>query len=103
MNKVEAGKVTLLSRLKDAIKVFRGNPVCTITYGVKLTRCAECENNIRCEECANNKEGYWKKADIPCEDFVCSVCGGGAWYYGHDSVQKSRFCPNCGARMRGIK
>lgn len=44
--------------------------------------------------------GKWIKSDIPCEEYVCSVCGGAAWYYDYQGeVAKSRFCPNCGARM----
>lgn len=44
--------------------------------------------------------GKWIKSDIPCEKYNCSVCGGAAWYYAYlGEVPKSRFCPNCGARM----
>jgi len=46
------------------------------------------------------KHGKWEKSDIPCENFKCSVCGGGAWYYDYrGDISKSRFCPNCGAKM----
>lgn len=46
--------------------------------------------------------GEWLQSDIPQEKYVCSVCGGACWYYDYQGeVAKSRFCPNCGARMRG--
>lgn len=44
--------------------------------------------------------GFWEKSDIPCEGYKCSICGGAAWYYDYQGeVAKSRFCPNCGAKM----
>lgn len=44
--------------------------------------------------------GRWKQSEIPCEKFRCSVCGGAAWYYDvGKNVVKSRYCPNCGAKM----
>ena len=46
--------------------------------------------------------GKWVESSIPCEEYVCSVCGGACWYYDCDGVvAKSRYCPNCGADMRG--
>ena len=46
-------------------------------------------------------EGEWIQSDIPQEKYVCSVCGGACWYYDYQGeVAKSRFCPNCGAKMR---
>ena len=46
------------------------------------------------------KIGYWKESDIPNEKYVCSECGGASWYYDYQAdVVKSRFCPNCGAKM----
>lgn len=46
-------------------------------------------------------EGEWVQSDIPQEKYVCSVCGGACWYYDYQGeVAKSRFCPNCGAKMR---
>jgi hypothetical protein len=48
------------------------------------------------------EEGEWEKSEIPGEEYVCSVCGGACWYYDVEGyVAKSRFCPNCGARMKG--
>lgn len=49
------------------------------------------------------KVGRWEESDIPCEKFRCSVCGGACWYYDYQGdVAKSRFCPNCGARMEDV-
>jgi len=36
------------------------------------------------------------------EDEICSICGGSAWYYDWEQKKsKSRYCPNCGAKMDG--
>lgn len=52
--------------------------------------------------CRKQSEGEWVKSDIPQEKYVCSACGGACWYYDFKGdVAKSRFCPNCGARMKG--
>lgn len=49
------------------------------------------------------KRGHWKKSDILNEKYVCSVCGGACWYYDYQGdVAKSRYCPNCGARMKDV-
>ena len=46
--------------------------------------------------------GRWEKSNIPQEKFCCSVCGGACWYYDYEGeVAKSRYCPNCGAKMDG--
>ena len=47
-------------------------------------------------------EGEWLTSDIPQEKYVCSICGGACWYYDcQGEVARSRYCPNCGARMKG--
>lgn len=47
-------------------------------------------------------EGEWVPSDIPQEKYVCSVCGGACWYYDFEGdVAKSRYCPNCGSKMKG--
>lgn len=44
--------------------------------------------------------GRWEVSDTLCERFKCSECGGGCWYYDYQGdVAKSRYCPNCGAKM----
>jgi len=48
------------------------------------------------------KRGCWEISDVPCEGLKCSVCGGGAWYFDyHGVISRSRYCPNCGAKMDG--
>ena len=43
---------------------------------------------------------HWKESDIPCEEYVCSNCGGACWYLDYEGdVAKSNYCPNCGAKM----
>lgn len=52
------------------------------------------------ESLNKKKKAKWIKSDIPNEDYICSSCGGAAWYYDNEkSVSKSKFCPNCGAEM----
>ena len=47
-----------------------------------------------------SKTGHWIKSNIPNEEYVCSECGGACWYYDYQAnVAKSRYCPNCGAKM----
>ena len=47
-------------------------------------------------------EGEWVASVIPQEKYVCSVCGGACWYYDYKgTVAKSRYCPNCGSKMKG--
>lgn len=44
--------------------------------------------------------GEWIESEFPEEKFCCSVCGGACWYYDCEGeVARSRFCPNCGAKM----
>lgn len=44
--------------------------------------------------------GRWEVSDTPCERFKCSECGGGCRYYDYQgALPKSRYCPNCGAKM----
>lgn len=53
--------------------------------------------------CRMQSEGEWEKSEIPGEEYVCSVCGCACWYYDVQGyVAKSRFCPNCGAKMKGV-
>lgn len=48
----------------------------------------------------SGKQGKWIKSVIPNEDYICSLCGGGCWYYDYQqTVKESNFCPNCGAQM----
>lgn len=46
------------------------------------------------------RNGKWIKSEVPCEEFICSECGGACWYYDvNKNVLKSKYCPNCGAKM----
>lgn len=46
------------------------------------------------------KTGHWIASDILNEDYVCSECGGASWYYDYQAhVARSKYCPNCGAKM----
>ena len=50
------------------------------------------------------KRGEWIESDIPSELYVCSECGGACWSYDYTrQIVKSRYCPNCGADMRGVE
>lgn len=42
----------------------------------------------------------WEESEYRDEKYRCSACGGACWYYDYQgAVARSRFCPNCGARM----
>ena len=46
--------------------------------------------------------GRWIASEFPQEKYCCSACGGACWYYDYEGeVAKSRYCPNCGAKMDG--
>ena len=52
------------------------------------------------EKAMEQKTGQWIASDILNEKYVCSECGGACWYYDHEgAVAKSKYCPNCGAKM----
>lgn len=84
--------------------------------------CDSCREAVTREDCPNHccddvrqhaealyargwrrqSEGEWLTSDIPQEKYVCSICGGACWYYDcQGEVARSRYCPNCGARMKG--
>ena len=66
--------------------------------GEILIKC-NLEQGVKCLD--ERPHGKWIPSPITCEDFVCSECGGGCWYYDASKyVAKSNFCPNCGADMR---
>ena len=51
---------------------------------------------------AERPTAEWLKSEIPNELYVCSNCGGACWSYDYERIiVKSRFCPNCGAKMKG--
>ena len=48
----------------------------------------------------SGEKAKWIKSEIPGEEYVCSLCGGACWYYdAQKGVARSKFCPNCGAKM----
>ena len=63
-----------------------------LTIGVKFTKCSEC---VR-EEVPN---GRWIDRVAVKGEVYCSECG--TIEAVRDSNFKTRFCPNCGARMAG--
>lgn len=42
-------KLTFMDRVRNAVKAFRGSPIGSITYGVDVKRCSECEY-MNCDE-----------------------------------------------------
>ena len=48
----------------------------------------------------SGKKAKWIKSEIPCVDYVCSLCGASCWKYDDNGViNQSNFCPTCGAKM----
>lgn len=59
-------------------------------------------NNQCSADVVEVRHGKWEEIEIPEEKYVCSVCGGACWYYDYQGeLAKSRFYPNCGAKMDG--
>ena len=56
----------------------------------------EAITDVPTKEAAPRQHGIWKREDA---DFICSVCGADAPIGIHAVQQRSRYCPNCGARM----
>ena len=70
------------------------------TYATEIWSMPEKDFLKWLNEDAKPKTGHWIKSNIPNEKYVCSECGGGCWYYDYQAnVAKSRYCPNCGAKM----
>ena len=48
-----AKRMTFAERIKACFKIlFKGKPIETLTYGVRVVRCDECAYNLKCDECA---------------------------------------------------
>lgn len=41
MNEVK--KLTFADRVRNAVKAFKGKPIGSVTYGIELTKCEECD------------------------------------------------------------
>lgn len=49
--------MTFKEKIKACYEIlFKNKPMGTITYGIKLTKCSECEYNLRCSECVHSGE-----------------------------------------------
>ena len=70
--------------------------------GYATVDCLATAKKLHLKGNRKQSEGEWIPSDIPQEKYVCSVCGGACWYYDYQGeVAKSRYCPNCGAKMKG--
>lgn len=60
----EVKRTTLIDRIENAIKAFRGKPLGSITYGLDIKKCSEC--------------GYKQKEDgnvlYLCDRRACDEC-----------------------------
>lgn len=44
--------MTIKQKLKACYKVlFKNKPITTLTYGVRVVKCDDCEYNVKCEDC----------------------------------------------------
>lgn len=70
----------------------------SVLAGMSIASCIV--NAVPAADVSPVVHGCWEVSDTPCERFECSECGGGCWYYDYQGdVAKSRYCPNCGAKM----
>lgn len=73
---------------------YLGGPIRVMNYNALALACYDAGYR-------KQREGTWEKSDISGEKYVCSECGGACWYYDFEGdVAKSKFCPNCGAKMK---
>lgn len=44
--------MTIKQKLKACYKIlFKNKPIATLTYGVRVIKCDDCEYNLKCEDC----------------------------------------------------
>lgn len=49
----EIVKPTIRQKLKSCYNIlFKNKPISTLTLGVRVIRCDECEYNLKCDECS---------------------------------------------------
>lgn len=94
-------------QIDEMAKFICNFPQCINYNSIGECKPTECQIADKAEQLYNagyrkQREGEWLPSDIPQEKYVCSVCGGACWYYDYQGyVAKSRYCPNCGAKMKG--
>lgn len=62
-------KTTLWDRLRNAARAFKGKPVGSISFGLEVKRCSECERG-NCEGCVYKGE-FERLMNLP----NCHDCG----------------------------
>lgn len=73
---------SLLDRLRAAGRAFMGKPTKSITFGVEIKRCSECERGY-CEVC-----GYKVHSEGVCELPDCNDCARKDCQYEPKPVEK---------------
>jgi len=91
---------------EDAIKAVRSTVAQYVPFlnEINMTLPLECETALRSVPSADRPQGEWFKDENG--DYRCSECGGceEQFIYGTENwygLGESKFCPSCGARMRG--
>ena len=79
-------KRTLLDRVRDAIRAFRGKQIGSVTFGIDVKRCSECDNGAgvlylcdrtKCRKCSPECK---YTADIRhAKNFKCLFDDGDFW------------------------
>ena len=96
MSKTITG-TTIKDRIKDAIEALRGKPHHSMTLGIEVKRCRECERD-------KPRRGTWEKCFFDTRKelygYTCSACCYGS-YHSHECKPIWDYCPNCGAKMEG--
>jgi len=91
-----------LIKRSDAIEVLRklGHEVVVIDKVCSLGVAGEFIDAIRTIPSADRPQGEWEmQEDIDGLYGICSICGHDADFSHYYKAYK--FCPNCGARMKG--
>lgn len=84
-----------------------------LRYDKQKKSCKDCFHDCVCPHLRDNdaeKCGAYITDVAPVvhgrwtENENCTICGGSAWYYDWEQKKsKSRYCPNCGAKMDGVQ
>ena len=71
-------------------------------YGLHRGDCYAIANQIQEQGYRKQSEGEWVfvNGDVGYDEYGCSVCGENVAFFDEEDAYK--YCPNCGAKMKGV-